>query len=131
MQPEILVLALAAVLLLVHIQLAIRMKTAQYGVCWNIGARDRDMPPLNAVAMRLERARDNFLETLPVAVIALFGVVVTGKASELTAVCAWLWLAGRVAYLPLYWSGVRGWRTLVWAIATLAIVLVLAILIFG
>lgn len=131
MQSEILVLALAAVLLVVHIQLAIRFKTKQYGVDWNIGARDAEMPPLGAVAGRLERARDNFLETLPIAVIALFGVVLAGKTSELTAIGGWVWLAGRAVYLPLYWAGVKGWRSLAWGIATLAILLVLAVLIFG
>ncbi|MXP42193.1 hypothetical protein GRI75_11135 [Altererythrobacter soli] len=131
MEAEILVLALAAVLLVAHIQLAIRFKTKQYGLGWNMGARDGEMPPPDPVVGRLERARDNFLETLPIAIIALFGVVLTGKASELTAACAWIWLAGRAIYLPLYWSGVKGWRSLAWAIATVAILVVLAILIFG
>ena len=88
MQPEIFVLALAAVLLVAHIQLAIRFKTKQYGTDWNIGARDAEMPPLNPVA-------------------------------------------GRVAYLPLYWSGVKGWRTAAWSVATLAILIVLGVLLFG
>jgi uncharacterized MAPEG superfamily protein len=131
MQAEILVLALAAVLLVAHIQLAIRFKTKQYGVDWNIGARDAEMPPLDPVAGRIERARDNFLETLPIAVIALFGVVLAGKTSELTAIGGWVWLAGRAVYLPLYWSGVKGWRSLAWGIATVAILIVLAVLIFG
>ena len=131
MQPEIFVLALAAVLLVAHIQLAIRFKTKQYGTDWNIGARDAEMPPLNPVAARLARARDNFLETLPIAVIALFGVLLAGKASALTAICGWIWLAGRMVYLPLYWSGVRGWRTAVWSVATLAILVVLGVLLFG
>jgi uncharacterized MAPEG superfamily protein len=131
MQAEILVLALAAVLLVAHIQLAIRFKTKQYGLGWNMGARDGEMPPPDPIVGRLERARDNFLETLPIAIIALFGVVLTGKASELTAICAWVWLAGRALYLPLYWSGVKGWRSVAWIIATVAILVVLAILIFG
>lgn len=131
MEAEILVLALAAVLLVAHIQLAIRFKTKQYGIGWNMGARDGEMPPPDPVVGRLERARDNYLETLPIAIIALFGVVLAGKASELTAICAWVWLAGRAIYLPLYWSGVKGWRSLAWAIAMVAILVVLAILIFG
>jgi uncharacterized MAPEG superfamily protein len=131
MQAEILVLALAALLLVAHIQLAIRVKTRQYGLHWNVGARDAEMPPPDPVVGRLERARDNFLETLPIAIIALFGVVLTGKASELTAICAWIWLAGRAIYLPLYWTGVKGWRTLAWGIATVAILAVLLVLIFG
>ena len=131
MVQEILVLALAAVLLVVHIQAAIRVKTRQYGIAWNVGARDEDMPPPNPVVGRLERARDNFLETLPIAIIALFGVVVTEKTSEATAIAGWTWLAARAVYLPLYWTGVTKVRTLVWAVGTLAILVVLAILIFG
>ena len=131
MAQEILVLALAAVLLVIHIQAAIRVKTKQYGIAWNVGARDADMPPPDPLVGRLERARDNFLETLPIAIIALFGVVVTEKTSEVTAIAGWTWLAARAVYLPLYWAGVPRVRTLVWAVGTLAILVVLAILIFG
>ena len=80
---------------------------------------------------RLERARDNFLETLPIAIIALFGVVLADKTSMATAVAGWIWLAARAIYLPLYWTGVPKVRTLVWAAGTVAILVVLAILIFG
>ncbi len=131
MPSEILILALAAVLLLVHIQVAIRAKTKQYGIEWNTGARDEDMPPPDPVVGRLERARDNFLETLPIAVIALFGVVLAGKTGTVTAIAGWVWLGARVIYLPLYWTGVPRVRTLVWAIGTAAILVVLASLIFG
>jgi uncharacterized MAPEG superfamily protein len=131
MAQEILVLALAAVLLVLHIQAAIRVKTKQYGIAWNMGARDADMPPPVPLVGRLERARDNFLETLPIAIIALFAVVVTEKTSEVTAIAGWTWLAARAVYLPLYWAGVPKVRTLVWAVGTLAILVVLAILIFG
>ena len=131
MAQEVLILALAAVLLVVHIQAAIRVKTKQYGIAWNVGARDADMPPPDPLVGRLERARDNFLETLPIAIIALFGVVVTEKTSEVTAIAGWTWLAARAVYLPLYWTGVPKVRTLVWAVGTLSILVVLAILIFG
>ena len=131
MPQEILILALAAVLLVVHIQAAIRVKTKQYGIAWNMGARDEAMPQPDPVVGRLERARDNFLETLPIAIIALFGVVVAGKTSEVTAIAAWTWLAARAVYLPLYWAGVPKVRTLVWGVGTLAILIVLAALVFG
>ena len=131
MATELLVLALAAVLLVVHIMLAGHFRTRQYGTEWNMGARDAEMPPLNPVAGRLLRAQANYQETLPVAVIALLGVVVAGKTSDLTAVAAWVWLAARVAYLPLYASGVPKVRTLVWGIGTLAILAVLGVLLFG
>lgn len=131
MATELLVLALAAVLLVVHVMLAGNVRTRQYGTEWNMGARDAEMPPLNPVAGRLLRAQHNYQETLPVAVIALLGVVVAGKTSDLTAVAAWVWLGARVIYLPLYASGVPKVRTLVWAIGTLALLTVLGVLLFG
>lgn len=131
MATEILILALAGVLLLVHIMAAIRLKTQQYGVDWNTGARDGELPPLNPVAARLERARDNFLETLPLAVIGLFGVVLADKANAITAAAGWVWLAARVVYLPLYWTGVPKVRTLVWGVSMLALLTVLGVLLLG
>ena len=131
MRPELTVLALGAVLLLAHVLIAGRFKTRQYGTKWNMGARDEDLPPLNPVAARLDRARGNFLETFPLAIVALLGVVVAGKASDLTAIAAWVWLAARLAYLPLYWAGVPMVRTLVWGVATLALLVVLAVLLLA
>ena len=131
MPQELTILALAALLALAHIMIAINLKTRQYGTAWNMGARDEALPPLNPVAARLERARNNYLETLPVAVIALFGVVLAGKANELSVIAGWVWLGARVVYLPLYWAGVPKVRTLVWLVATLALLVVLGVLLFG
>ena len=125
---ELTVLLLSTVLLLAHIMLAIRFKTQQYGTGWNTGARDEDLPPLNAVAGRLERARDNFLETYPIAIVVLFVAVLTGRNSDMTAIMAWVWLGARVIYLPLYWAGTPKVRTLVWGISMLALFAVLGAL---
>ena len=131
MTAELTVLALSGVLLLVHVFAATHYKTKQYGVEWNMGARDEDTEPLNDIAGRLDRARGNFLETLPLAIIALGGVVVAGKASDLTAIAGWIWLAARVIYLPLYWTGVPKLRTYVWAVGLLALLFVLGVLLLG
>lgn len=131
MQTEITILALAALLLLVHIMAAIRIKTQQYGTQWNMGARDEALPPLNPVAARLERARDNFLETLPIAIIALLGIALTGKSSVVTVAAGWIWLGARVVYLPLYWKGVPKLRTYVWGVALAALLVLLGVLLLG
>ncbi|MXO94197.1 hypothetical protein GRI62_11385 [Erythrobacter arachoides] len=131
MPVELKILALGAVLLLVHIQVAIRAKTRQYGVTWNTGARDEALPPLGEIPARLERARDNFQETLPIAIIALLGLVVAGKTSEITAVAGWVWLGARVVYLPLYWTGVKLWRTVVFGVSALALIVLVGVLLFG
>jgi uncharacterized MAPEG superfamily protein len=111
--------------------LAGHYRTRQYGTAWNVGARDETMPPLDPVPARLLRAQANYLETFPVAIVALAGVVLADKASDLTAAAAWVWLGARVVYLPLYGAGVPKVRTLVWAVGTLAIVTVLGVLLFG
>lgn len=110
--PEFKILALGAVLLLVHIFAAGHFKTKQYGLEWNMGPRDGAKAPLNAVAGRMVRAQANFLETLPIAIIALIGVVVAGRTSGTTALGGWIWLVARVIYLPLYGYGVPKVRTI-------------------
>ena len=123
MPTELTILAWGAVLLFVHIFAAVQAKTRQYGTTWNMGARDEALPPPAPVVGRLERARDNFLETLPIAIVALLGVVVAGKTSSTTALGGWLWLGARVVYLPLYGFGVPKVRTLVWMVSIIGLIL--------
>lgn len=125
MAEELRVLGYGALLLIVHIMLAGHFKTKQYGIAWNMGARDEELPAMNAVAGRLARAQANFMETLPLAIVALGGVVLAEKTSPATATAAWVWLGARTLYLPVYWAGVPRLRTLIWLVATGALLLVL------
>jgi uncharacterized MAPEG superfamily protein len=131
MAVELKILAFGAVVLLAHIFAAVRVKTAQYGTKWNTGARDEALPPLNPAAGRLARAQANFLETFPIAIVALIGVVVAGRTSQWTALGGWIWLGARIVYLPLYAAGVPKIRTLVWAIGLIGLGLVLWPLLIG
>ena len=125
MHTEIRILAWAAILLLVHIVAAVAYATTQYGTRWNAGARDEAVAPLNPVAARLARARDNFLETLPLAIIALIGAVVAGRTSADTALGGWIWLGARAVYLPLYWAGIPYLRTAAFLVSIFGIMMVL------
>ena len=131
MAVELKILALGAVLLLVHIFAAGNFRTKQYGREWNVGARDDTMPPLNPVAGRLARAQANFQETFPVAIVALIGVVIAGQTSALTAIGGWIWLACRTIYLPLYAMGVPVVRTVVFGISIGGLGMVLWPLLLG
>lgn len=131
MPVEIRILAWGAILGLVHILLPIVMKTAQYGIKWNVGARDADLPPPSAATQRLSRAQANFFETFPLAIVAFLGVVAAGRTSPDTAYYGWMWLGARVAYLPLYWLGVPLVRTIAFAVAVTGIVDVLKVLLVG
>lgn len=131
MAVELRIAALGAVLLLIHIFAATHFKTKQYGRQWNVGARDDALPPLNPVGGRLARAQANFLETFPIAIVALFGVVIAGRTSSMTALGGWIWLGARLIYLPLYAAGVPVVRTLVWTIGLIGILVVIWPLLAG
>jgi uncharacterized MAPEG superfamily protein len=131
MPVELKILALGALLLFIHIFIATRFKTAQYGRQWNVSARDEALPEPNPVSGRLIRAQANFEETFPIAIVALLGVVIAGKTSEWTAIGGWIWLGARIVYLPLYWAGIPVIRTIVWTIGIIGIAIVIKPLLLG
>ena len=131
MPVELKIATLGALLLFVHVFVAVRYKTAQYGRAWNVGARDEELPPANPVTGRLIRAQANFQETFPIAAVALLGVVMVGRTSQWTALGGWIWLGARVVYLPLYWAGVPVVRTVVWTISMIGGAMVLWPLLIG
>ena len=121
---ELVALTWGCILAFVHILAAAQAKTRQYGTKWNVGARDQELPPLNPVAGRLARAQANFLETFPIFIAAVILALTIGSTDG-TRLGAWLWLGGRVAYLPLYAFGVPVARSLAWAVSLVGIVMVL------
>lgn len=125
MTIELLVLAWACVLAIVHLWAAVRAKTRQYGTKWNIGPRDEELAPLNPLAGRLARAQANYYESLPLMAAAILIVSVAHLETRWTAVGALVWLGARIVYLPLYAYGVRGVRTLAWVVSLAGIVMVL------
>ena len=131
MPVELKILALGAVLLFVHIFTATRFKTAQYGRKWNVGARDENLPPPNALTGRTMRAQANFQETFPIAIVALLGVVLANKTSASTALGGWIWLGARLVYLPLYAAGIPVIRTIVFVISIVGLAIVLKPLLLG
>ena len=131
MPIELTILALGAVLLLVHIFAAGQVKTKQYGTKWNAGARDEELPPPAPLTGRLMRAQANFQETFPLAIVALLGVVVAGRTSAWTAIGGWVWLGARVVYLPLYGFGIPIVRSIVFLISLVGLLVVLWPLLFG
>jgi uncharacterized MAPEG superfamily protein len=131
MPIEIRILALGALLLFIYIFIAVRLKTSQYGRRWNAGPRDEELPAANVLTGRATRAQNNFLETFPIAIVALVGVVVANRTSETTALGGWIWLAARVIYLPLYVAGIRVVRTIVYLISMVGLAMVIWPLLFA
>src|SRR5262245_10925413 len=115
---------MSVVLGLVHIVLAAHSASLQRGYRWT-ATRDEQLPVLTGVAGRLSRALANFGETFPLFVALVFVVHATGSYGALSTWGAWLYLVGRVAYLPLYAFGAFLVRSLAWNIATAGILLLL------
>jgi uncharacterized MAPEG superfamily protein len=125
LRTELLVLALSVVLGLVHIVLAAHSASVQRGYRWAAGSRDEELPPLTGVAGRLARALSNFGETFPLFVALVFAVHASGSYGVLSEWGAWLYLVGRLAYLPLYACGVYLLRSVAWNVATAGLLLLL------
>jgi uncharacterized MAPEG superfamily protein len=125
MSTELTMLAWGCVLALVHIFIAVRFKTRQYGVKWNMGARDEELPPPQPLVGRLARAQANFFETFPIAAAAILIVEAAERTDQWTAVGAIVWLAARVVYLPVYAAGIPKLRTIVFLISVAGIALIL------
>ena len=126
MTVELRMLALTVVLGFVHVALSAHFVTKQYGLDWNVGPRDVQMPPLGELAGRLRRAQYNFFETFPLFAAATLIAVVAGKQGALTYWGSQLYFWGRVLYLPLYATGIPIVRSIVWTAATAGIFLTLS-----
>lgn len=128
MSTELTMLAFAVVLGMFQLLIAARAGNSQRGVKWNVGPRDEAPKPVGKVAGRLERAFRNFLETFPFFAAAVLIAAVAGRHNWATMWGAQIYVAARIVYLPLYAFGVPVLRTLVWIVATLAILLIVAAL---
>lgn len=126
---ELRVVMWSVVLGFVHIIASSHAASSQRSYRWTASARDEPVQPLTGVAGRLERALKNFLETFPLFVALVFVAQLSGIHNQLTEWGSFLYLAARVAYLPLYAFGVFLVRSLVWNVAALGMLLfVIAIL---
>jgi uncharacterized MAPEG superfamily protein len=125
MTLELQMLALSAALGLGQIVLSSHAASLQYGYRWAASARDQAMPPLTGVAARLERALRNFMESFPLFAAAVLVASVIDHHSWMTVWGARLYFWGRLAYVPLYATGVPLVRSMAWNVATIGIIFVL------
>ena len=88
---------------------------------WNAGPRDTpfDMGPH---ADRARRAFANFMETYAFFAVFVVALALAHKSSAVSVGAAWVYLIARIVYIPLYLFGVKGIRSLVWAISLAGIV---------
>jgi uncharacterized MAPEG superfamily protein len=95
------------------------------GLPWAAGPRDEPGAALGKIAGRLDRAWKNFVETFPLFVAAILVEAQVPQDSDVAGLGAQLYFWGRVAFLPLYASGVPFLRTAAWSVSLAGILMVL------
>jgi len=126
MTPDLFVLLLAVLLAVAQLVLYAIFGNLELGPRYTAGPRDTPPPDLSARTGRLKRAFDNHLETLPWFAIAVLVAHVAGTANSVTATAAWVYLISRVLYVPAYVIGFSYVRSLIWAVALFAILVIIA-----
>ncbi len=119
MAAETTALALAALLQAAQIGIAAVSLNRDVGAKWNAGPRDTQ-PELSDRTGRLRRAVNNHFEGLILFTIAVVVVTLSDAGSPLTVLCAWLYLAARVLYVPAYALGWSPWRSVIWGVGFVA-----------
>lgn len=113
-------LNLAVVMLIVaiiQVLLPAFFRNGETGLDYNAGARDEAGPPVGIITARLQRAQRNLYETLPLFLAAVLIAHIAGRESGLTAAGAWIYVIGRIFYIPAYAFGIPYVRSLIWVVS--------------
>ena len=108
---ELTMLLWASLLYVAQILLASVAADIQNGMAWGLSNRD-DIPAVPGWGGRAKRAQDNMAENLlPFACLVLIAYS-SGRAGELSALGAQIFLVSRLAHAVLYVGGVTVFRSL-------------------
>ena len=125
MSTELKMLEWAIGLGLVQILVVTVSSILRRGLIWNMGPRDHSGKPFSPVAARLERALQNFKESFPLFLGAVFLVQILGKNNSTSEWGSQIYFWCRLIYVPVYASGILGVRTVLWLASIVGIVMVL------
>ena len=108
---ELTMLLWTSILFIAQILLASVAADIQNGMAWGLSNRD-DIPAVAGWGGRAKRAQDNMAENLlPFACLVLIAYS-SGRAGELSALGAQIFLVSRLAHAVLYVAGVTVFRSL-------------------
>ncbi len=114
--------AILLVLALFVVQIFLQ-ETSRYRFALRPIVGNRDHPPaMSVVAARLDRAKNNMMEALPLFLgLALLGLT-QGRGTTEVAHGATIFLVARVVYVPVYAAGIPVLRSLVWLVGMAGLV---------
>ena len=115
---ELASLELAALLWLIHLFCQAGLSGRPQS--WLISARDEPAPgqKLSPIAGRAARAFANYMESFPVFAALDLAFIATHHPA---GIWPGLWIVTRIAYLPLYLTGVSHFRSIVWGLSIVAL----------
>lgn len=112
----LLVLALYLVQLLLQ-----EMSRFRFDIWAVVGNRDAP-PEITTIAARLDRAKNNMLEALPLFLALALLALVKGADPSQALQGAAIFLVARIIYVPAYVSGIPMLRSLVWLVANAGLI---------
>ena len=108
----IILLVLAVYMVQLFLQEISRFRFDLWGI---VGNRD-NLPEMSVVAGRLNRAKNNMQEALPIFLALALVALINGGDTSKVAHAASIFLVARVVYVPAYVSGVPILRSFVWLV---------------
>lgn len=124
MTVEVAALGWAGVLAFVQLFLFAVPANLELGSSYLAGPRDEGRALAGRTA-RLQRAFLNHIEGLVLFTVAVAVVTFSDRSSLVTQGAAVTYLAARILYVPLYWAGIRWWRSAVWGLGAFATLVML------
>ena len=125
MSPDLKYLLFSTILCFVQVLIAATGANQQVGLPKLAGNRE-DVPAYTGWAGRAKRAHLNMLENLVLFAVLLFGARAAGAGGERLALGAAVFFWARVGYFASYLAGIRGLRTLLWAVSIGGLAMILA-----
>ncbi|RBO99305.1 MAPEG family protein [Pseudochrobactrum asaccharolyticum] len=125
MSTELTLAVWMLIIALVQIFLPAMFRNRETGLDYNAGPRDEAGPPVGIITGRLQRAQRNLFETLPLFLAAIIIAHIAGREGTLTLTGAWIYVIGRVLYIPAYGFGIPYIRSLIWGVSLAGLVLII------
>lgn len=107
-------------------------ETSRFGFDLKAIVGNRDVQPEpSVIAARLDRAKNNLLEALPIFISLAALALSRGGNQEAQAHGALVFLVARVVYVPAYVSGIPWLRSLVWLVSMFGLLMMVLPMIHG
>ncbi len=131
MSTELRVLAFSVALIFIQFFTTSYFYLKQRGSRWNASNRDQPAPILVGVGGRVERSYKNIMETFPLFLTAIALVEFSGTQNSISGAGSLIYIISRVLYFPIYAFGIPFWRTLVWGVSIVGILMIYSASILG